>query len=214
MTASCIPFAQAQSGPSESDIEGYEGLHSAAHHNDTAAIQKLVKDGASLEARDRYERTPLIVAAFASNDEAVEILIEAGADVNAFDYQTYDIATIAAVANDVELLDLALTLGADASNITSPYEGTALIAAAHLGHYEVVDSLIKADAPIDHINNINLTALIEAVILGDGGPNHIKTVELLVEAGADQSITDSRGIRAVDHAKSRGYRDILLLLDP
>jgi len=78
----------------------------------------------------------------------------------------------------------------------------------------VVDSLIKADAPIDHINNINLTALIEAVILGDGGPNHIKTVELLVEAGADQSITDSRGIRAVDHAKSRGYKDILLLLDP
>ncbi|HVI13301.1 MAG TPA: hypothetical protein VM822_10555 [Pseudolabrys sp.] len=33
---------------------------------------------------------------------------------------------------------LALEGGCKATNVTSPYEGTALIAAAHLGHDEVV----------------------------------------------------------------------------
>ena len=204
----------AQSAPSEADISQYKELLKAAHFNDIDTLKSLIDSGANLEARDRYSRTPLIVAAFASNDEIVEALANAGADLNAFDYQTYDIATIAAVANDVELLDLALMLGADAKNITSPYEGTALIAAAHLGHHEVVELLLDAGAPIDHINNIDLTALIEAVILGDGGTNHVKTVELLVNAGADQTITDARGISAVEHANTRGYIDIVLLLDP
>ena len=52
----------------------------------------------------------------------------------------------------------------------SPYDGTALIAAAHLGHHEVVRALVEAGAPLDHVNNLGWTALIEAVILGDGGP--------------------------------------------
>ncbi|MEP2029245.1 MAG: hypothetical protein ABJI96_11135, partial [Paracoccaceae bacterium] len=46
--------------------------------------------------------------------------------------------TIAAVADDPELMSLAITLGNDPSLTTSPYDGTALIAAAHLGHVEVV----------------------------------------------------------------------------
>lgn len=52
--------------------------------------------------------------------------------------------TIAAVANDPTLVALALALGNRADLITSPYEGTALIAAAHLGHHEVVRLLAKA----------------------------------------------------------------------
>lgn len=206
--------AQAQSAPAQSDIAKYEGLHKAAHFNDIDALRTLIKNGTNLDTRDRFNRTPLIVAAFASNDEIVEILAKVGADVNAYDYQDYDIATIAAVANDVELLELALELGTDASNITSPYEGTALIAAAHLGHHQVVDRLLEAGAPIDHVNNIHLTALIEAVILGDGGSDHVKTVKLLVDAGADQSIADSQGLTPVEHARSRGYDDIVRLLEP
>src|ERR1700681_582458 len=80
--------------------------------------------------------------------------------------------TIAAVANDVEMLRIALTGGGSAKNITSPYDGTALIAAAHLGHAAVVRLLIDAGAALDHVHNLGWTALIEAVILGDGGKNH------------------------------------------
>ncbi len=36
-----------------------------------------------------------------------------------------------------------------------------------------VQHLIDAGAPLDHINNLGWTALVEAVVLGDGGPDHI-----------------------------------------
>ena len=70
-------------------------------------------------------------------------------------------------------------------NVTSRYDGTALIAAAHLGHVEVVRELIRAGAPLDHVNNLGWTALIESIVLGDGGPRHTATLKALVDAGAN-----------------------------
>ena len=87
--------------------------------------------------------------------------------------QQDDIITIAAVRDDAAMVRLAIRLGADPRAITSPYNGTALIAAAHLGHDAVVRVLIEAGAPLDHVNNLGWTALIEAVVLGDGGPRHV-----------------------------------------
>ena len=75
------------------------------------------------------------------------------------------------------MLKLAIASGGNTRAITSPYKGTALIAAAHLGHAEVVEALIAAKAPLDHVNNLGWTALIEAIVLGDGGPRHQATVE-------------------------------------
>lgn len=82
------------------------------------------------------------------------------------------------------ILKVALALGASAKNITSRYDGTALIAAAHLGHVEVVKRLIHSGAPLDHVNNLGWTALIESIVLGDGGPRHTDTLKARVEAGA------------------------------
>jgi hypothetical protein len=205
--------AIAQSAPSLDDISGYDGLLWAAHEGEVDTIATLIKGGADIEVRDTSGRTPLIVAAFASHDESVRILADAGADLNALESSAYDIVTIAAVANDLAMLDLALDLGANSKNITSPYDGTALIAAAHLGHHEVVDRLIKGNAPLDHINNLQWTALIEAVVLGDGGADHIETVRLLLEAGADRTIGDSQGVTPLEHAKSRGYEEMVQLFD-
>src|SRR5262249_57751525 len=92
------------------------------------------------------------------------------ANPNALENDRYDIVTIAAVADDVPTLKVALELGCRAKNITSRYDGTALIAAAHLGHAEVVRTLIAAGAPLDHVNNLGWTAVIESIVLGDGGP--------------------------------------------
>ncbi|MCB1756599.1 MAG: ankyrin repeat domain-containing protein [Gammaproteobacteria bacterium] len=211
VTASRITIAQ--SAPSLSEISNYDGLHKAAHQNDIDSILALVKAGADIEARDDSGRTPVIIAAFASHDESVEALAKAGADMNALDSRAYDIVTIAAVANDVEMLDLALELGANSGNITSPYDGTALIAAAHLGHHAVVERLIRAKAPLNHINNLGWTALIEAVVLGDGGADHIETVRLLLDADADRTIGDRQGVTPLEHAKSRGYIDMVRLLE-
>jgi hypothetical protein len=141
----------------------------------------------------------------------VAALAASGADMNALENDFYDIVTIAAVADDAPLVRLALALGASAGNITSRYEGTALIAAAHLGHVEVVAALIEAGAPLDHVNNLGWTALMEAVVLGDGGARYVETVRILIKAGAGISIADNQGITPLAHAKQRGFAAIVAL---
>ena len=109
--------------------------------------------------------------------DAARALLKLGANANALEIDRYDIVTIAAVANDLEMLKLALDGGASARNITSRYDGTALIAAAHLGHAEVVQMLIAAKAPLNHVNNLGWTALMESIVLGNGGKNHTDTLQ-------------------------------------
>ena len=140
-------------------------------------------------------------------------LAKAGADPNALENDRYDIVTIAAVADDVPTLRVALALGAKATNVTSRYDGTALIAAAHLGHDEVVRTLIRAGAPLDHVNNLGWTALIESIVLGNGGQRHVATLTALVDAGADVNIPDRSGATPLALAKARGYREMVVILE-
>lgn len=204
--------AKAQTPPSPAEVSAFQGLHRAAHTGDIAMISRLVAEGADVNVRDSNGRTPAHVAAFASQDEALRALSRAGADMNALDRQAYDVVTIAAVANDPALMSLAIELGSDPGLTTSPYDGTALIAAAHLGHVEVVRRLIEAGAPLDHINNLHWTALMEAVVLGDGGPDHVQIVRELLAAGADKSLTDSDGVTPYEQAVKRGYAEMMELL--
>ena len=132
-------------------------------------------------------------------------LADAGADMNALDGQAYDVVTIAAVADNPDLMSLAIELGNDPGLTTSPYDGTALIAAAHLGHVEVVRRLIAAGAPLDHVNNLHWTAVMEAVVLGDGGEDHQAVLDALLTAGADRTLADREGVTPLRHAENRGF---------
>jgi uncharacterized protein len=208
-----MPPAAAQVAPSAAELAAYTGLHAAAAKGNAAAIERLVKSGAALEARDANKRTPLHVAIFAHQAAAARALLKAGADANALDAQRYDIVTIAAVADDVEMLKLALAGGCKAGNITSPYDGTALIAAAHLGHDEVVRILIAAKAPLDHVNNLGWTAVIESIVLGDGGKRHVATLAALVKAGANVNLADRNGATPLALAKGRGYTEMVKILE-
>ncbi|MCF3974838.1 ankyrin repeat domain-containing protein [Paracoccus salsus] len=198
----------AQTAPSARDVAAYDGLFRAAHQGDVAGIKRLVAAGAALDARDSRGRTPAHVAAFASEDEALRALAEAGADMNALEHRAYDVVTIAAVADDPELMSLAIELGSDPGLVTSPYLGTALIAAAHLGHAEVVRRLIAAGAPLDHVNNLHWTAVMEAVVLGDGGPDHQAVLDALLSAGADRTLADRDGVTPLEHAEARGLTEM------
>jgi uncharacterized protein len=205
--------AHAQVPPSTAEIAAYRGLHAAAQRGDLAMIRRLAVSKGELEARDGHGRTPLHVATFARHREAVRALVEAGADTGALDRDRYDAVTIAAVADDEETLKTLLSLGASARLVTSRYDGTALIAAAHLGHDGVVRQLIAAGAPLDHVNNLHWTALIEAVVLGDGGPRHQATVAALLAAGASTRLTDRTGRSPLQLARERGYAEIARMLE-
>lgn len=206
-------MVSAQTAPTAAELSSYRGLHAVAAVGNVDAIRKLAHEGSELNARDANGRTPLHVAAFQGHGPAAQALIEAGADPALLDNQRYDAVTIAAVRDDVPTLRALLAAGASARLVTSVYDGTALIAAAHLGHDGIVRDLVRAGAPLDHVNNLGWTALIEAVILGDGGPRHVETARTLVEAGANTGIADRNGVTALRHARSRGFQAMVTILE-
>lgn len=203
----------AQIPPSALETRSYDGLLAAAARGDAARLKTLLDAKADPGIRDAYRRTPLHVAAYAGHHDAMRMLVAAGADPNALENDRYDMATIAAVANDVATLRLALALGNRAGNTTSRYDGTALIAAAHLGHAEVVRTLIGAGAPLDHVNNLGWTALIESIVLGNGGPAHLATLKALVDAGANVNLPDRNQRSPLSLARSHGYLEMIRILE-
>jgi ankyrin repeat protein len=205
--------ASAQVGPSEAELRAYGGLHAAAARGDVVDIERRIASGENKEAVDSRHRTPLHVAAFRKQHNAARALMALGADPNKLEIDRYDIITIAAVANDVPMLTIALQGGGNPRAVTSRYDGTALIAAAHLGHVEIVKTLIAAQAPLDHVNNLQWTALIESIVLGDGGNNHTETLRALVEAGANVNLADGQGSTPLQLARARGYGKMVAILE-
>ena len=203
----------AQVAPSANEVAEYKGLLAAAHRNQAERASKILSGDGKCTVRDSSGRSPIHIATHASAYKTLEALVKGGCNIRDFDSQSYDAITIAAVANDVQMVRLAIKLGGDPAAVTSPYDGTALIAAAHLGHVEVVKTLIKSGAPLDHVNNLGWTALIEAVVLGDGGENHVETARALVDAGADKSIRDRNGMTPLQLAKQRRFPAMIQLLE-
>jgi uncharacterized protein len=205
--------AHAQVPPNAQEIARFSPLHAAAHRGNVAAIEAAAAAKADLNARDSYGRTPLHVAVFAKQRDAVKALVKAGANINLLENDRYDGITIASVADDEETLRVLIQLGANAKLTTSRYDGTALIAAAHLGHDGVVRQLIAAGAPLDHVNNLHWTAVIESIVLGDGGKRHQATLEALIKAGANLQLTDRQGNTPLALARQRGYGAMVRMLE-
>jgi len=205
--------AQAQVAPRAEEVARYTGLHAAVHRGDSTEVQKLLSEGASVNACDDFGRTAVHIAAHARQRDALRALARAGANLELLENDRYDAVTIAAVADDEGTLRLLLALGASAKLTTSRYDGTALIAAAHLGHEGVVGQLIAAGAPLNHVNNLHWTALIEAIVLGNGGIRHQQVVRALLAAGASTRLTDREGNTPLALAKARGYSVMISLLE-
>jgi ankyrin repeat protein len=106
---------------------------------------------------------------------------------------------------------MTLAAGANLKDINR-YGGTALIPAAHHGHVEAVKVLLGTEIDKDHVNNLGWTALLEAVILGDGGAAHTEIVRLLVAAGANVNIPDRDGVTPLVHAKRAHYSEMVRIL--
>jgi ankyrin repeat protein len=155
----------------------------------------------------------LLDAARANRVEQARELIERGADVNAKDEteQSAYLYATSEVGPGMPLLELTIAKGADI-NAKDSYNGTGLIRAAHRGYADIVRRLIEAGIELDHVNRLGWTALLEAIILGDGGPAHVETVRALVAGGADVDIADREGVTPRAHAERAGYDEIVAII--
>ncbi|MDA1323520.1 MAG: ankyrin repeat domain-containing protein [Proteobacteria bacterium] len=209
-------FAQppyAQTAPDDAEVAAYRGLLATVAGGKLGDVKRLIAGGADLNATDGHGRTPLMIAGYRRDLAAARLLIKAGADLNRLDVQRYDLITIAAVADHVEMVKLAIASGGNPRLMTSPYDGTALIAASHLGHVAVVQALIDGGAKLDHVNNLNWTALIESIVLGDGGQRHVACLRALVKAGANVNLADGNGVTPLGLARGAGYTEMVRILE-
>jgi uncharacterized protein len=186
---------------------GEDMLIEAASRGNAERVRELLAAGVPADTRDADGRTALLLATHANHPDVAKILIAAGADVNAKDAIKDTPFLYAGAEGRNEILKAILASGKADLEDTNRYGGTALIPAAHHGHPDTVRILLDTDIDVDHVNNLGWTALLEAVILGDGGPVYQEIVGLLVDAGA-KNIADRDGKTPLDHARASGYAEI------
>ncbi|QRG70440.1 ankyrin repeat domain-containing protein [Brevibacillus choshinensis] len=185
-----------------------QALLEAAKQGDKNAINQLLADGADINATDETGRTSALIAVHTNQLDIFNLLIEHGANLNIRDERLDNPLLYASAAGKLEFVKASIAAGAD-TTVTNRFGGTALIPAADRGHVAIVEELLThSDVNIDHINRLGWTALLEAVILGDGGEVHQQIVNLLIEHGANVNLADHDGVTPLQHAKSRGYQEM------
>ncbi len=194
--------------PSDAD----QRLVAASAAGDVSAIRVAVAMGADPATPDAAGTPALMLATIARATDAVRALLDAGADVDAQDAQRDTPFLYAGSEGLLDILTLVNEAGADPA-ITNRYGGVALIPASERGHVEVVRYLLtESDVDVDHVNRLGWSALLEAILLSDGGPRHQEIVRLLIEHGADVDLADGDGVRPLAHARARGQDAIAVLL--
>lgn len=187
-------------------------LISAAAEGDREAVLELLEGGADIDATDNHGITAVMAATQKNEVETVKLLIDQGADINIRNNNQDNVLLYAGAEGLLPIVKLAVEAGAD-TTLTNRFGGTALIPASERGHVEVVEELLaNSDTDVDHINNLHWTALLEAIILGNGGENHQQIVQLLVDYGADVNISDREGVTPLEHAEQRGFKEMERIL--
>ncbi|MFN8006706.1 MAG: ankyrin repeat domain-containing protein [Terriglobia bacterium] len=184
----------------------------AAEQGDTAAVRKILASGGAINSRDARGRTAVMAATHGNHVATVKALIEAGADINLRDNMKDNPFLYAGAEGLLEIVMLTIAAGADPT-LTNRFGGTALIPAAQRGHVEVVrELLMHSKVDVNHINNLGWTALLEAIVLTDGGEKYQQIVQLLVDHGADVSIADKEGVTPLRHAQRKNFTVIVEIL--
>lgn len=188
-------------------------LIAAAANGDLPAIEQALEAGEDVDAQDSRCRTPAMVATYADQPEAVALLFRHHANPDIRDDMLNNPLLYAGAEGNLEILALANDAGADPV-IVNRYGGTALIPACERAHLDVIRYLLEhTHLDIDHVNNLGWTALLEAIILSDGGPNHQETVKILITHDVDVNIADLDGVTPLALARRRGFTHIAELLD-
>ena len=190
-----------------------ERLLAAARSGDVDAIRAALADGADADGRDADGTPATMLATRGHHTDALRALLGAGADVDAQDGTLDNPLLYAGREGFLDVVRVANEAEADPT-ITNRYGGVAHIPASERGHVEVVRYLLnETDIDVDHVNKLGWTALLEAILLSDGGRRHQQIVELLLEAGADPDLADGDGVRPLTHARHRGQTEIVRQLE-
>jgi len=191
-----------------------EALLAAASDGDADAAALMLRSKADLEGRDDHDRTALLLASTYDRVPVARLLVALGADPDALDDRHDTPWLVTGVTGSVAMLEALLPADPDLT-IRNRYGGISVIPASERGHVDYVRRVVQTDIDVNHVNDLGWTALLEAVILGDGSAPYQEIVRILLDAGADPAIADGNGVTALEHARRSGRSEVArILLSP
>jgi ankyrin repeat protein len=185
----------------------------SAGSGDTPAVMAAIADGVPVDAQSRRRQTAILRAARGGHLETVNALVEAGADIDLQDDTCQNPFLFGCISGNADLVRAMVEAGADITRLTR-FGGNGLTPAAEKGHVRVVQYLLEnTEIDVNLTNSLGWTALIEAIILGDGGQTQQDVVRLLLIHGADPAMTDEWGKYPIELARREGFAEIVQLLE-
>ncbi len=209
--ARLIEVASAQDGRPLDRSTAERRLLDAARSGDGDAAALALRAGARLETRDADRRTPLLLAATHDRVAVARLLVALGADPDALDAIHDTPWLVTGVTGSVAMLEALLPARPDLT-IRNRFGGVSVIPASERGHVDYVRRVVRTGIDVNHVNDLGWTALLEAVILGDGSVSYQKIVRILLDAGADASIADGDGVTALEHAQTSDQTEVARIL--
>lgn len=183
-----------------------------AANGDLEGVRAELAAGVPINAVNKQRQTAILLAAKGKYYDVVRHLIEAGADIDQQDETCFNPFLWGCIHNDLELVRIMLAAGTDLERLTR-FGGNGLTPAAEKGHLELVRELLTTtDINVNLTNLVGWTALIEAIILQDGGPVQQEIIQLLLENGANPHMTDKWGVAPIDLARDKGFTEIVEIL--
>ena len=182
--------------------------------NSPEVIRFLIEKGADINAKDSDGRSLMFNASARGSKETIELLQSYGLDINEKD--NFGMTPLqSGIRGGIEILEYLLNKGAEIapeecmSGNSCSVDGTTILhQAMYANNPEIVDLLIKRNAPLNVIDSNGSTPLMIAVNRGSGD-----MTQMLLDNGADPDIKDTAyGRTALHIAASKGYEKIAAAL--
>ena len=179
---------------------------------DTETAMKLIQDGANINVEGDNGETPVLAATYQNHVETVKALIGAGANIEIKDEKHSNPLLYASREGYTDIVKVLINAGVNTKETTKS-GGTALISASERGNVEVVKELLEhTDIHVNYKNARGGTALVEAIVLGNGSESHKKVIQMLIDHGADVNMANKENITPLQYAEKRGFKDIANML--
>src|SRR5262249_22818404 len=137
-------------------------LHWAAHWGDVATVDLLLRAGASVNSRNAYGVTPLLLASASGSVPVITRLIAAGANPNLAHASGETPLMAAARTGNGDAVKALLAAGADVAAVESAKGQNALMWALAERHLTVVERLIERGASVTAPSKAGFTPLMFA----------------------------------------------------
>ena len=206
----------------KADADGTTPLHMAVHNDDVSAVDRLIRSGADVNAKNDYGATPMSEAAITGNVAVMKHLLEAGADVESPNPDGQTALMIVARTSNVEAARLLLSHGANVNAVERWRGQTALMWSAAERQPLMVKELVAAGANVNARSTADewerqVSGEPRAKYLPTGGftpllyaarEGCVECARILVEGGADVNLGNPDQVNPLLLATLNGQYDV------